>query len=389
MRYTQCENWEEYKTNFMERFTLEDNYALCGIGGGFYALMELFPQIKVQYCLDKRASELSLPDKEVFPYEILKQRDIQTQRFIITASRDYYSEIKQCLLSYGVDENRIAGVEEILSFWGERYRGEAYPLVCSFILLTHCNLRCRSCVHLTPYIKQHQYNSLESVIRDMEKYFRIFPYVKELVLMGGETMLYKELGQLLSYVRLYFSDRYYRLRLVTNGLIAPEESAIMELSKLERPYVSISDYSCSIDKDSNKLIGYLTKYGVPYTLNSFFGGLSEYQWFDVGDPTQLKDGDAGERFRKCSAGCHYITNGKIYYCAPSYASDICSIAPLKCGEVCLDLDELEKMAPDQRIEQVERFDLGFMEQECLEACRFCNGYGADVNTKYTRPGEQW
>lgn len=389
MRYTQFENWEEYKSDFAERFTLEDSYVICGVGEGFRALMELFPQIKIQYCLDARALELSLADKELFPYETLRQRDVQTQRFIITAGCEYYGEIKRSLLIYGAFEENIASLPEILFFWGIRYRGEMLSTACNVILLTNCNLRCKACSQLVPYTKRFRYNELESVIDNMEQYFRIFNYVKELILVGGETMLYKELGQVLSYIRAHFQGRYHELKLLTNGLITPEESVIEELGKLERVYVWISDYSCSIERNQNSLIRHLEKYGIQYTLNNSFGQLEEYRWFDFGDPTQSKDGDAKRRFQKCSLICQSLIDHKIYYCAPSCANAVSKITELEHTEAHLDLDKIEQMTPARRTEQIGRFNLGFMDKGHLEFCRFCNGYGADANTNYIRAGEQY
>lgn len=388
MKYTQHEDWEKYKADFAERFTLEESYVICGVGGGFRTLMELFPQIKIQYCLDARASELSLDDKELFPYKILKQRDIHFQRFIITAGDEYYCEIKRSLLMYGALEENIASLPEILFFWGKRYRGEMLSTACNVILLTNCNLRCKACIQLVPHVKRFQYTNLESVIENMEQYFRIFTYVQDLILVGGETLLYKELEQVLSYIKSHFQGRYHVLKLFTNGQIAPKESAIAELGKLGRVQVWISDYSRNIEKDSNKLIEYLIKYDIPYTLNSSFGQSAEYRWFDLGDPTQLKDGDAKERFRKCSMLCLSLFDHKMYYCAPSCSNVVGKITELEHTEACLDLNEIEQMTPAQRAEQIGRFNLGFMDKAHLEFCRFCNGYGEDVNTRYVRAGEQ-
>lgn len=43
-----------------------------------------------------------------------------------------------------------------------------------------------------------------------------------------------------------------------------------------------------------------------YKLNNSFGQLVEYRRFDLGDPTQIKDGDAKERFIKCSQVCQNL-----------------------------------------------------------------------------------
>ena len=132
----------------------------------------------------------------------------------------------------------------------------------------------------------------------------------------------------------------------------------------------------------------MEKYGIQYTLNNSFGQLAESRWYDFGDPAQSKDGDIGERFQKCSLICQSLINHKIYYCAPSCANVVGNITPLQHMEACLDLDKIEQLDSEQRAEEIGKFNLGFIDKGYLEFCRFCNGFGDNVNTKYVRAGEQ-
>lgn len=388
MRYTRCESWEEYKADFAERFTLEDSYVICGAGGGFGQLTNLFPEIKIHYCLDARAAELSSPGNKVYLYESLNGKAVRTQKFIVTAKSASYIEIRNTLLTYGASSENIASLQEIIFFWGERYRGKIFSSECFMVLTTSCNLRCRGCGQFVPYVKNFRYYSADTVIGSLEQYFRIYDSVGELILTGGKTMLYKELGQVCAYIGSRLGDRYQNLRIFTNGLITPTEAVMRELSKLERVQVWISDYTGSIEKVPNKLIEHLIKYEIPYKINRSFGQSANDQWFDLGDPTRPKDGDARERFRKCSGVCLNLIDRKIYYCGPSCVNAVGGITALKHTESCLDLDEIEQLAPAQRTERIGKFNLGFLDKGRLEFCRFCNGLGEDVNTRYITAGTQ-
>lgn len=388
MKFTSCDNWEQYKEFFVEQFPLDENYVICGVGGGYHALTELFPEIKIQYCLDVAVQETSAEKRQVYPYKALLNQDVPAQKFIITAGCEYYSEIKNTLLFYGALKRNICSLPEILFFWGTRYKGKFFASACDVILLTHCNLRCKSCSQLVPYVKSYHYSSAEEVKRNLDRYFHIFDYVKELVLVGGETFLYKELVEVGRYIKEHFSDRYFELKLFTNGTIVPEERVIESLSELDRMRVWISDYTCSIKREHSTLINYLEKYKIPYTLNNSFGQSAENRWFDLGNPFVLKPGDATNRFRYCSLMCQSLWNHKIYYCAPSCGAVLGDILPSDNAQVCLDLALLEHMEPSEQEEQIGKFSLGFLDKGYLEFCRFCNGYGGDVNTHFIKAGEQ-
>lgn len=391
MKHTQHEDWAAYKNAFIERFTLDDSYVICGVGGGFQTLIELFPEINISYCLDAKAEEKGRLRWEVYPYQRLKTQNVKTQKFIITPGGDYYAEIKNCLLSYGIPEDNICGLKEIVIFWGERYHKKVYTAQCAVVLLTQCNLRCKGCIQLTPYLKQFHYRDLDSVKAELDQFFRISDFTVELALTGGETFLYKEFGEVCAYIKDNFSDRYYKLIVYTNGTVLPKEEAIMELGKLERVHVLISDYTCSIDKSNNLLIEYLNKYNIKYTLNNSFGQSAEYMWFDLGNPAEQKSRDVSaikNRFKNCTLTCPSLFGGRIYYCSPYWSAILGKTTALEGPEVYLDLDQLERLAPEQRSDEIGKFMLGFFDQGYLEFCKFCNGFGKDVNNQFVKAGEQ-
>ena len=153
MKYKDHKDWAAYKEFFTRQFGIEESYILCGAGKGAQVLAELFPAMNIRCCLDKNAAQVSMGEQDVFPYEILKSPGAAKQKFIITAGCEYYTEIRSVLLSYGVSESHICSLPEIFHFWGERYAGKMLTTVCNAILLTNCNLRCRSCSQFIPYAK--------------------------------------------------------------------------------------------------------------------------------------------------------------------------------------------------------------------------------------------
>lgn len=395
MKYAQYDKWENYANHFTETFAIEDSYIICGVGEGFRALLTLFPEMHIRFCLDAKAKEGQTAEgkHQVLPYEILEHTGREKeQKFLITPGAEYYSEIKATLTGYGIGEDRIGSFTEILFFWGWRYRQKIQAPGCNVFLLTQCNLNCKGCSQFTPYITRHRYHSAAAVKQNLDRYFAVFDYVKDLILVGGETMLYRELGEICAYIEERFADRYHTLKIFTNGLIVPDRTVLEILGRTKGVHVYISDYTCSLEKSQEGLMGALRECRVPYTLNTGFGQSSTYQWFDLGDPRLRKTTDekqTRQKFERCSLVCQNLTDGKVCYCVPACAAAMGNITVLDDAGMWLDLEKLKQMPRTKQAETVGRFQLGFMEKGCLEFCFYCNGYGKDVNAHYIRAGEQW
>lgn len=390
MKYSQYENWEACKLAIEKNFTLEDRYVVCGAGRGLHMLLQFFPDVKIDYCLDAKAGDLPPLCWDVFPYETLRGKDVSNLKFLITASGEYFPEIKDSLLRYGACAENIISLIEVLFFWGTRYLNKTISLACNVYLLSNCNLRCKACAQFVPYARRFHYNALEDVTADLDQYFRIFDYVKELNLTGGETMLYRELGQVCAHIRTHYADRYHELKVFTNGLIIPKEAVIQELGRLERVHVYIDDYTGVTEKEGNRLVEYLEKYQVPYTFNREFGQAEENMWFDMGNPREDKHETpekVQERFEKCSVVCQYLWDHKIYYCGESCCNIMGRLTDLE-DEVCLDLDSLEQMRLTERQNAIGSFTLGYLDGGRVRFCQSCNGFGKDVNPLRIRAGEQ-
>lgn len=390
MKYTHREHWADYRRDVLERFSPEDEYVACGAGEGLRTLLERFPGVRLRYCLDKAPRQAA--PYEVLPYEALEGRETRSQKFIITAGCECYSEIKRCLCGYGAEEANIISLQELFFFWGCCVQGKLISSGCNVFLLTNCNLKCRACSQFTPYIRRHRRNSAASVQRSLDLYFRTFDYVKDLILVGGETLLYRELDQICDYIHRHFQERYHELKLFTNGLILPDAQVLDAMARTPRLRVMISDYTRSVHEEQSALIAALRERQIPYTLNSEFGQSEETGvWFDLGDPTEDKGGTAGalkHKFEVCSLVCQNLIDGRLCYCVPACAAEMGQINVLDDPEMWLDLAELERLPPEERAERIGRFSLGFPDRGYLEFCRFCNGFGAEINRHYVKAGEQ-
>lgn len=390
MKFTLQNNWDEYNKDFAKKFTIENEYVVCGFGGGFRVLKQLFPKIKIKYILDGDP-DISCNEYENYTYKSVPDDSIEERKFIITPGSEYFSEIRQEIICMGAKPENIASLNELLYFWGKMYLdGKLYSTACNLILLTSCNLKCRGCSQYVPYIKKSRYINIEDVKATIDSYFSVFDFVGNLMPVGGETFLYKELGELLCYISDNYSERYSEIQIFTNGIITPSDKLAEIMSKIKNLRVIISDYSDVINHNHSGIIDMLEKHNISYTLNTGFGQSSEKMWLDLGDPNTFRYEDdfiTQERFHKCSLICNNIVNSKLYYCVPACFSEIGSINADK-EEYCLDLENIKNMEDSEKYDVIGRFLLGFPPKGYLEHCKYCNGYGKEVNTTYVRAGEQ-
>ena len=88
-----------------------------------------------------------------------------------------------------------------------------------FIITTKCNLRCKYCVQFIPNydIKKMTNIPFESIKRDINKYLSMIDTVGTISVMGGETFLHPDLGEIAREFCKY--DNFGFISFPTNGLV--------------------------------------------------------------------------------------------------------------------------------------------------------------------------
>ena len=392
MKYSAINNYYEYKKQVHENFTITDQYVICGAGRSFSYLIELFPDIKIEYCLDQNADAIHSQEYNVFCYDYLSDKDVSTTKFIIASIGGFTSEITETLLKFGALHQNIITLSEIYAFWGPRYKKQILTPMASIILLTNCNLRCKDCFQLVPYMKKNVRFDPEYVKEEIDLTFNTFSFVNNFIISGGETFLYTDLDKICDYISDHYSDKYGRLVLHTNGTIIPKDSTLAALSRLPKATVTISDYTGQTQLLKGKqLIDSLEKNKIDYELLCHFGRSAEEQWSIIGDPKEPKYNDISEvqqRFSQCSILCNQIINKKFYTCAAAVMSEICEIRKNNRSEPCLNLESLLSLTFEEKADAIGKYTMGFIEDGFFEHCKFCYGIGNSINQRFTIPGKQ-
>lgn len=196
--------------------------------------------------------------------------------------------------------------------------------------------------------------------------------VREFVLIGGEPLLYKDLGEIISYIGERYRDKISIFSIVTNGTIIPRQE-VMNACKKYDVLVRISDYSGTlkwIRERNRQLIIQLEQNRVAYILEEKIS-----QWMDYGFQTIDRKGNENELtqvFDGCQTPCREIQGNKYYYCV--MARTVSENLGFGIGQSdYLDLDSLK----DDYKKVFMEFEYGYSDKGYLDMCNHCAGADAE------------
>lgn len=238
-------------------------------------------------------------------------------------------------------------------------------------LTTRCTLNCAKCNMLTPYNVNKRDFLLDDLKEDLDFLFKSVDYISNLVLVGGEVFLYKDLLSYIDYVGKKYGKYIGNLQIITNGMIIPS-TELMKCMKKNNVEVRISDYSNSINyKDKlNKFYKTLEDNDIHYIV------FDQSEWLDFGFPEEdLNMGDTKEKLRRhmqeCQPMCPIVNDKKLFFCTSSWAAHECKLFELQEGDY-LDLEKIAK--DDNRRNRLIRFYFGDLENDYMSFCRKCRGF---------------
>ena len=185
-------------------------------------------------------------------------------------------------------------------------------------LTERCTLRCKNCGALSPYFEQPVDFGVESIERDFDALIDKIDFTDDILIMGGEPLLYKRLPEILYYIHNH-PQRHKKIgyvRIDTNGTLLPSEEMIQAF-KDTNTIVWISNYGKTSTK-MDELILLLSKNKVLYEV------LNITSWVAV---QQLRDGEkiTADELMKHRSLCikrhRALKNGKFYLCSFLSAGD--------------------------------------------------------------------
>lgn len=225
-----------------------------------------------------------------------------------------------------------------------------------------CNLKCKNCGNFCPIsLPETKHYNIKSVVESMEIILKNVHSINYLQIQGGEPFLYKDLLDLLIFLKQY--RKIKNIVFATNGMILPSEAIMNQIKEDKRIEVRISDYKLS--QTPKKLQVYLAEMGIPFSYYEFAGNNGE--WSDLGgvDLMPVNEIEAKSHFETCAFNtCLTLENGELTYCSRATNSYKLQGFSRKSNDYLIISNKrdfkrnLRKFVKNRHV---------------MEACRYCNG----------------
>ena len=146
-----------------------------------------------------------------------------------------------------------------------------------------CNLRCRDCLHMIPYIKQKKLE-VSRLIRDCKRLLELCS-INYFSIAGGEPFCCKNLFELIDFVTE--SADLKDGKIVTNGTVIPDERTIDALRRMNgKLEIRVDVYPGQADKTA-KFIKILEENEIRNHIQ-FYRGDKKSNWKHVSSPMQME-----------------------------------------------------------------------------------------------------
>lgn len=230
-----------------------------------------------------------------------------------------------------------------------------------FVITTFCNLNCKNCCALMPYYKQPFHYNLDEIKTNLQK-ISDCKKVRNIQLIGGETLLHPSINEIIKYVSNLDFDI---ISIYTNCTIIPSnfEEALKAMDS--RFCMCLTEYE-GRSKCFNELVQLCELYDVQYEINSFgniVGASKGKEWLKTGNP-DIKP------FPKVT----YDTCGQVMTCMGDKIFRCTRIAHLN-NVVDIELDEDEYFdideLTDEKYEQFKEVKFTKNCNRCLRGTSLC------------------
>lgn len=245
-------------------------------------------------------------------------------------------------------------------------RGELYSRRLDISLTEKCTLKCRKCNMFMPYFSTPQELEKETVLQEIDNYFKLVDYVEGFNLLGGEPFLYKSLADVVEYVGKKYRDRMEHFEIFTNGMILPTDKEL-ELFQRYLVKIQISDYSARVPygKRIEELVRILEEKGISYVI------MKSERWGDFGfpeNPNTISEDELIGFFDRCRAPFRGLYKNRVYFCHLETSA-------IRAGlyeDNENDYFDLEQKDDDLKKKFLE-FDFGYSDEGAVSFCRKCRG----------------
>jgi len=198
---------------------------------------------------------------------------------------------------------------------GDRYRlkdGRILNRTCEVNIVEHCNLRCRSCTHLSPVLPKH-FIDPGALSSDLTTLARSY-HATVLKILGGEPLLHPNLLDVIMAARE--SQVAEKMEIWTNGLLLPRmERRVWEAVDSVR--ISLYPGRSLKQHQLDRCIDLAHQNNVPIRYKRYQAFQESYSEQGTEDPSLVK-----RIYATCNEAhrwrCHTVANGWFFKCPQSY-----------------------------------------------------------------------
>lgn len=283
-----------------------------------------------------------------------------------------YEEIYSCreiiknktIRDFTYTENEKVLVVDFLKkypIYAENLENEGIVLPALEVFITErCTLRCRDCSHLIPrYNKPIDYE-IEDLIGYLDNVLKIVDRISDLIILGGEPLLHKEISKLLEYCCA--QQKIEDITIISNGTVMPEKSVFWTMSKT-KARLRLSNYG----KYSTRLEQIRSR----CEEQNVICFVNDELWTDMGEiyNHNYSENELKEIFTDCPFAFDLLLlRGRIFRCAHvAHLNNLEIINSYQHDSV--DVTEIrEEDIVSKRRELLEYLHISY-----LEGCSYCNG----------------
>jgi hypothetical protein len=183
------------------------------------------------------------------------------------------------------------------------------PVITFQVQVTeHCNLDCIGCNVFSP-IADRSFLDLPSYERDIKRIHKLFGDRCEIILLGGEPLLHKDLAQFFEVTRRLM--RRSRISILTNGvLMLRQPEAFWQSLKDNAIVVLMTKYPVKVDYEG--IIERCRSYGIEC---GYHDGEEPKDTLIMQAINVHGTGDAARNYSRCSVrSCTSLGDGKLFPC---------------------------------------------------------------------------
>lgn len=350
----------------------------------YHVLTKIYPGVEVMGFIDNDISKIGghkcgLP---ILSLQQIEKRD--SVGIVVSFASEFIKDIDDQLVKAGW-ESKISfwHFEEYLSVYAAYEYNKVYFSSICILPTTACNLRCKSCLNFTNYIKQFENRDIEKIKNEVDIYFKCVDYSGLFFISGGEPLLYPHLIELIDYIGENYRKRMYEFGMVTNGTICPTKELLERINKYNMK-ITIDDYRDSVPNkeiEINNTINIVCKNldESNYSIRKYDEWISLYPHF----VETLNENELIQKYNRCHCPWQEYRAGRLYSCDYASFADVACINSTDIETETFSLMDYK----EKQIKELIEFRLGYTTKGYVEFCKICAGY-MEINPYKVKAAEQ-